>query len=60
LTEIPRTQRRVLNQALSDFARQHERDSALALAYLSEQHTMAAIAAHFGLHYTTVSRLVKG
>ena len=29
------------------------------LAYLSWQHTMSAIAAHFGVHYTTVSRLVK-
>ena len=59
LTEIPRAQRRVLKQALSDFARQHERDAAIALAYLSGQHTMAVIATHFGLHYTTVSRLVK-
>jgi transposase len=30
-----------------------------ALAYLSGVHTMAAIAEHFGVHYTTVSRLVK-
>ena len=37
----------------------HERDEALALAYLSGQHTKAAIAGHFGVHYTTVSRLVK-
>ena len=29
------------------------------LAYLSGQHTMSAVAAHFGVHYTTVSRLVK-
>jgi AraC-like DNA-binding protein len=28
-------------------------------ANLSGRHTMAAIAAHFGMHYTTVSRLVK-
>ena len=59
LTEIPRAQRRALKQALSDFAQQHERDSAISLAYLSGQHTMAAIAAHFGVHCTTVSRLVK-
>ena len=59
LTEIPRSQRRVLTQALSEFAQKHERNDAIALAYLSGQHTMAAIAEHFGVHYTTVSRLVK-
>ena len=26
---------------------------------VSGQYTMAAIAAHFGVHYTTVSRLVR-
>ncbi len=31
----------------------------ISLAYFSGQHTMSAIAAHFGVHYTTVSRLVK-
>ena len=59
LDEIPRTQRRALTQALSDFSRKHERNDAIALSYLSGQHTMAAIADHFGVHYTTVSRLVK-
>jgi AraC-like DNA-binding protein len=59
LTEIPRAQRRALTRALADFAQKHERDEAIALAYLSGQHTMAAIAGHFGVHYTTVSRLVK-
>ena len=59
LAEIPRAQRRALARALSDYARMHERDEAIALAYLSGQHTMAKIAEHFGVHYTTVSRLVK-
>lgn len=59
LTEIPRTQRRALKRALSDYAAAHARDEAIALAYLSGRHTMAAIAEHFGVHYTTVSRLVK-
>ena len=59
LAEIPRAQRRALKRALSDYARAHARDEAIALAYLSGQHTMAAIAAHFRVHYTTVSRLVK-
>jgi len=59
LTEIPRAQRRVLTRALADFAGKHPRNDAIALAYLSGQHTMAAIAEYFGVHYTTVSRLVK-
>ena len=59
LTEIPRAQRRAAKRALAEFASAHERNEAIALAYLSGQHTMAAIAAHFGVHYTTVSRLVK-
>jgi REP element-mobilizing transposase RayT len=58
-TEIPRTQRRALKRALADFEQKHTRDEAIALAYLSGQHTMAAIAEHFAVHYTTVSRLVK-
>ena len=59
LTEIPRAQRRALARALSDYSKAHKRDEAIALAYLSGQHTMAKIAEHFGVHYTTVSRLVK-
>ena len=59
LTEIPRAQRRAAKRALAEFAGAHARNEAIALAYLSGQHTMAAIAAHFGVHYTTVSRLVK-
>ena len=59
LTEIPRAQRRAAKRALVEFAGAHERNDAIALAYLSGQHTMSAIAAHFGVHYTTVSRLVK-
>ncbi len=59
LTEIPRAQRRALTRALSDFADEHPRNDAMALAYLSGRHTMASIAEYFGVHYTTVSRLVK-
>ena len=59
LTEIPRVQRRAAKRALAEFAGTHERNEPIALAYLSGQHTMSAIAAHFGVHYTTVSRLVK-
>ena len=59
LTEIPRAQRRAAKRVLAEFAGAHERNEAIALAYLSGRHTMSAIAAYFGVHYTTVSRLVK-
>ncbi len=59
LDEIPRAQRRALTQALNEFERQYPRYEAMARAYLSGQHTMLAIAAHFGVHYSTVSRAVK-
>jgi putative transposase len=59
LGEIPRAQRRALTQALADFERHYPRNEAIARAYLSGQHTMLAIAEHFGVHYSTVSRMVK-
>jgi putative transposase len=59
LLEIPRAQRRALARELADYANAYERDAAVALAYLSGHHTMAAVADHFDVHYTTVSRLVK-
>jgi len=59
-TEIPRAQRRALTRALLDYEDRYPRNQAIALAYLSGQHTMAAIAEHFEMHYTTVSRIVSG
>lgn len=59
LSEIPRAQRRALTQDLAAFAAHYPRDEAMARAYLSGQHSMAAIAVHFGVHYATVSRAVK-
>ena len=59
LDEIPRAQRRTLAQPLTDFERRYPRNEAMARAYLSGQHTMLAIAEHFGVHYSTVSRAVR-
>lgn len=61
LNKIPDAQMsaQALARDLADYARAHERDEAIAFAFLSGRHTMTAIAAHFGLHLTTVSRLVK-
>ena len=46
-------------RALAEFASEHERNDAIALAYLSGPHMVSAIADHLGVHYTTVSQLVK-
>ena len=59
LAEIPRAQRRAIAQPLADFEANYPRNEAMARSYLSGQHTMAAIANHFGVHYATVSRAVK-
>ena len=58
LGEIPRAQRRAIGQPLKQFEHDYLRDEAMARAYLSGQHTMLAIAEHFGVHYSTVSRAV--
>lgn len=58
LNEIPRAQRRMLTQPLKEFEQRYERNEAMARAYMSGQHTMAAIAEHFGVHYSSVSRAV--
>jgi len=59
LDEIPRAQRRAITQPLETFERHYPRHEAMAQAYLSGQYSMAAIARHFGVHYSTVSRLVR-
>ena len=59
LNEIPRAQRRAIVSDIAEFERIHNRKDAIPLAYLSGQYTMSSIAAHFGVHYTTVSRLVE-
>lgn len=60
LEEIPRAQRRAQSQSLTDFETRYPRNEAMARAYLSGQHTMLAIAEHFRVHYSTVSRMVRG
>ncbi len=57
--EIPRVQRRPLSLPLEVFGKRYPRNEALARAYLSGQYTMAEIARHFGVHYSTVSRSVR-
>ena len=60
LGEIPRAQRRAISQPMEHFEKRYPRDEAMARAYLSGRHTMHKIAEHFGVHYSTVSRAVRG
>lgn len=59
LDEIPKAQRRAITQPLAEFEKNFERNEGMARAYLSGQYAMAAIARHFGVHYSTVSRAVR-
>ena len=61
LNEIPRVQRRLPGKSLASYRAEHaeNRRLGMALAYLSGDYAMKAIADEFGVHYTTVSRAVK-
>jgi putative transposase len=60
LGEIPRAQRRAVAKPLAYYAKRHkEPKTAMAVAYLSGDYSMKAIAEHFGVHYATVSRAVE-
>jgi len=61
LDEIPRLQRRPIARPLANYRVDYIDDPRLgmALAYRTGDYAMKAIAAEFGVHYTTVSRAVK-
>lgn len=60
LSEVPRAQRRAPAKALAHYAQRHrDRGAAMAAAYRSGNYSLAAIARHFGVHYSTVSRAVN-
>ncbi|MBI3045405.1 MAG: transposase [Betaproteobacteria bacterium] len=59
LPEIPNAQKRVIRPLTWYQVRYGNGASAMSKAYLSGDHTLAAIARHFGVHYSTVSRAAK-
>ncbi|NKB54922.1 MAG: helix-turn-helix domain-containing protein [Alphaproteobacteria bacterium] len=59
MAEIPRAQRTAPPPLATFAAESGSRQEAMARAYLSGGYTMKAIAAHFGVHYATVSRAVR-
>jgi REP element-mobilizing transposase RayT len=60
LEEIPKVQRKPSPPTLQALVETYDDQwTAMAAAYASGAHTLKAIAAHFGVHYSTVSRAVK-
>jgi putative transposase len=60
LTEVPRAQRRAPARTLEQYAAEApDRYEAMLAAWRSGDHTQQAIARHFCLHYSTVSRILK-
>lgn len=57
LREVPRVQRRPLGEPLAHYKGMGRKG--MAAAYLSGDYTMQAIADYFGVHYSTVSRVVR-
>jgi len=60
LREIPKAQHRAPAQPLAWYASNYaDRNQAIREAYRTGSYTMEAIAAHFGLHYSSISRIVS-
>ncbi len=58
-TEISRAQRRAGAPGLGHFTALPDRDAAIAQAYASGVYSLKEIADAFGLHYATISRIVR-
>ena len=57
--EVPKAQRHAGGRSVADYAADSDdRRAAMAAAHLDGGHTLAAVARHFGVHYSTVSRAV--
>jgi hypothetical protein len=59
ISEVPRIQRRAQAKPLSYYSSFGNRNAGIAAAYQTGDYTMKEIADAFGLHYATVSRVVK-
>jgi putative transposase len=61
LREVPRAQRRPFAASLADLAQRYPaRHEAMARAFQTGVYSMQEIADYFGVHYSTVSRAVRG
>lgn len=61
LSEVPRKQKQDPLKTLDYFKGKYsDRNEAMARAYLSGQFTLKEVGDHFGVHYSTVSKALKG
>ncbi len=61
ISEIPVSQRRSIPKSLDYYSGEFtEKDRAIRAAYESGGYTMKALATYFGLHYTSISRIING
>lgn len=61
LSEVPAAHRRQMTKPLEYYARKYaDRDEAIAQAYAGGGYGMKEIGAHFGLHYSRISRIIGG
>ena len=60
LSEVPSSQRRSLPKSLKEYEQiTPNRNSAIAVAYQSGGYTLSEIGDYFGLHYSTVSGIIR-
>jgi putative transposase len=60
LSEVPSSQRRAKARVLTEYETMYEgRNKSFLAAYKSGGYTMKAIADHFNLHYSSVSKIIK-
>jgi len=60
LSEVPLSQRRAMPKALSEYRKRHkDRNTAIVQAYQSGGYTLKQIGEYFGLHYSTVSGIIR-
>ena len=60
LSEVPSNQKRRIAKPLSSFANSsNSRNEAIVKAYASGGYKMSELAVYFGLHYSTVSKIIR-
>lgn len=58
--QIPKVQKRTIANSIADYEAQNiTRDDAIIEAYASGAYSYQALAEHFGLHFTTIGRIVR-
>lgn len=61
ISEIPSSQRRSIPKSLDYYAEKYkDRDRAMQAAYKSGGYSMKTLATYFGLHYSSISRIING